>query len=125
MWFCRAGAHSPGAFVTDLDTTGANLSRFGAVDQAGGRPARPREVRELPRALRALWAAAPVSLAGVVPGPGHSGFLLDGGVEGLGVVVSPLVEDGGVGVGGAEGEDGPVAHGNGSGGQLGGSLVVG
>ena len=69
----------------DLDTTGANLSRFGAVDQAGGRPVRPREVRELPRALRALWAAAPVSLAGVVPGPGHSGFLLDGGVEGLGL----------------------------------------
>ena len=38
---------------------------------------------------------------------------------------SPLVEDGGVGVGGAEGEDGAVAHGSGSGGQLGGSLVVG
>ena len=39
--------------------------------------------------------------------------------------VSPLLEDGGVGVGGAEGEDGAVAHGSGSGGQLGGSLVVG
>ena len=38
---------------------------------------------------------------------------------------SPLVEDGGVGVGGAEGEDGAVAHERGSGGQLGGSLVVG
>ena len=37
----------------------------------------------------------------------------------------PLVEDGGVGVGGAEGEDGAVAHERGSGGQLGGSLVVG
>ena len=38
---------------------------------------------------------------------------------------SPLVEDGGVGVGGAEGEDGAVGHGCGCGGQLGGSLVVG
>ena len=40
-------------------------------------------------------------------------------------VVSPLVEDGGVGVGGAEGEDGSVACGCGCGGQLGGALVVG
>lgn len=49
-----------------------------------------------------------------------------GGVS-LNAVVgcSPLVEDGGVGVGGAEGEDGAVAHERGSGGQLGGSLVVG
>ena len=38
---------------------------------------------------------------------------------------SLLVEDGGVGVGGAEGEDGSVACGCGCGGQLGGALVVG
>ena len=52
--------------------------------------------------------------------------LFDDGVS-LNAVVgcSPLVEDGGVGVGGAEGEDGAVAHERGSGGQLGGSLVVG
>ena len=38
---------------------------------------------------------------------------------------SPLVEDGGVGVGGAESEDGAVAHRGDAGGQLGGALVVG
>ena len=43
--------------------------------------------------------------------------LFDDGVS-LDAVVgcSPLVEDGGVGVGGAEGEDGSVGHGSGSGG---------
>ena len=41
------------------------------------------------------------------------------------VSCSPLVEDDGVAVGGAEGEDGTVAHRGDVGGQLGGVLVVG
>ena len=52
--------------------------------------------------------------------------LFDDGVSLHSVVgCSPLVEDGGVGVGGAEGEDGAVAYRGDVGGQLGGSLVVG
>ena len=55
------------------------------------------------------------------------GVLLTGRTSGPRMLVgcSPLVEDGGVGVWGAEGEDGSVAHSGDVGGQLGGALVVG